>query len=290
MIKRILIIGLVPALLTLLGCSKAPDTRATAVAASASTNTYASLGALPDWSGAWISYSIAHNRLRSVEEEHDRPPLKDPAKMAKFLETQAINNAGGDNTTPARRALEGNLGGAATGIGGPGTARFFGRTGGGPAAMMEFLFTPGRVTILTDGGTVRRIYTAGQEIPKDYPTAMGFSTGHWEGKTLVVHTTNLDPQTRLRAVGEASEGFTIDERIYLKQADVLEIDATITAPELFSEPYHLPPQVFQKMAFKPELLQDYLGETATHDRSVAAGGQQFDLAPPTDIPPPPVVK
>ena len=210
--------------------------------------------------------------------------------MSTFLETQAINNAGGDNTTPARRALEGNLGGGGHGNGGPGMARFSGRTGGGPAGMMEFLFTPGRVTIVTDGSTVRRIYTTGQEIPKDYPTAMGFSTGHWEGKTLVVHTTNLDPQTRLLAVGEAGEGFTIDERIYLKKADVLEIDATITAPDLFSEPYHLPPQVFQKMAFKPELLQNYLGETAPHDRSVVEGGQQFDLTPPKDIPPPPVVK
>jgi hypothetical protein len=40
----------VTALLILPGCGKAPATPA--VAASAGTNTYASLGALPDWSGA----------------------------------------------------------------------------------------------------------------------------------------------------------------------------------------------------------------------------------------------
>lgn len=47
---------------------------------------------------------------------------------------------------------------------------------------MEFLFTPGRVTILgeSDGNRLRRIYTDGRGHPSDPdPTFHGHSIGHW---------------------------------------------------------------------------------------------------------------
>ena len=249
---------------------------------------------LPDWSGVWISWSIAHNLLRSPAEEHDRPPLKDPQKLAAFLKNQAIFASGGDNASPQQQAF------VNTGVlnairncraGNEGAPqRFNGHTGGGPTTTMEFLFTPGRVTILTDRNVVRRIYTRGQLLPKDgdFPTMMGFSQGHWEGQTLVVHTMNLDPNTPLVASGPAGPGFTIDERIYLKARDQLEIDAVVTAPALFSAPYHVPAQLFQREPFKPALLQDYLADCASFDRAVLPqGGQGFNLTPPADLPPPP---
>src|SRR5215469_16179486 len=56
---------------------------------------------------------------------------------------------------------------------------------------MEFLFTPGRVTILgeSDGNRLRRIYTDGRPHPADPdPSFHGNSIGHWEGQTLIVDT------------------------------------------------------------------------------------------------------
>jgi hypothetical protein len=56
---------------------------------------------------------------------------------------------------------------------------------------LEFLFTPGRVTILGefDGNRLRRIYTDGRSHPADPDlTFNGHSIGHWQGATLVVDT------------------------------------------------------------------------------------------------------
>ena len=41
---------------------------------------------------------------------------------------------------------------------------------------------------------VRRVYMDGREAPDYWPTSLsGYSTGHWEGDTLVVRTTRLSP-------------------------------------------------------------------------------------------------
>lgn len=64
----------------------------------------------------------------------------------------------------------------------------------------EFLFTPGRVTMLgeSDGNRIRRIYTDGRDHPADVdPTFHGHSVGRWEGDTLVVDTVGVHPQAYL---------------------------------------------------------------------------------------------
>jgi hypothetical protein len=64
---------------------------------------------------------------------------------------------------------------------------------------IEFLFSPDRVTIITETDSqVRRIYTDGRKLPDDPdPTFNGSSVGHWEGKVLVVDTIGLNPVTSL---------------------------------------------------------------------------------------------
>ena len=66
-----------------------------------------------------------------------------------------------------------------------------------PAPSIEFLFTPGRVTLTNELGAVRRIYTDGRQLPADIEDSnMGTSIGHWEGQTLVVETTGINPEAR----------------------------------------------------------------------------------------------
>lgn len=52
---------------------------------------------------------------------------------------------------------------------------------------IEFLFTPGRVTInIETYSVVRRIYTDGRSLPQDPdPSYQGTSAGSWDGDTLV---------------------------------------------------------------------------------------------------------
>ena len=55
---------------------------------------------------------------------------------------------------------------------------------------MEFLLTPGKVTIVVEAYTqVRHIYTDGRPLPTDPdPKFFGTSVGRWDGDTLVVDT------------------------------------------------------------------------------------------------------
>ena len=72
----------------------------------------------------------------------------------------------------------------------------------------EFLFTPGRVTLLTEEGPmIRRIFTDGRTHSADpEPTYAGESIGHWEGQILVVDTIAINPKAefpnRLKTSGK----------------------------------------------------------------------------------------
>jgi hypothetical protein len=110
----------------------------------------------------------------------------------------------------------------------------------------EFLFTPGRVTILGefDGNRLRRIYTDGRGHPPDPdPTFNGHSIGHWEGDVLVVDTVGLLPQNFLplgQAVGLPNNGgMHIVEHIRPLGPDKLLFELDITAPKVLAETWHV---------------------------------------------------
>src|SRR5207253_11197057 len=64
---------------------------------------------------------------------------------------------------------------------------------------MEFLLTPGKVTIVIEAYTqVRHIYTDGRPLPADPDLEFhGTSVGRWEGDTLVVETVGFSPLTQI---------------------------------------------------------------------------------------------
>src|ERR1700749_4844116 len=109
---------------------------------------------------------------------------------------------------------------------------------------LEFLFTPGRVTVLgeSDGNRLRRIYTDGRPHPNDPdPTFHGHSIGHWEGATLVVDTVGILPQSYIavtEAVGIPNNGdMHVIERIHLQGTDFLHDDLEIIAPRILTAPW-----------------------------------------------------
>jgi hypothetical protein len=181
---------------------------------------WAALATLPDWSGVWFPESWLLTTARHP------PPwkpeiLKDIAAL-KALETSGHPKGLYQNCLPE------------------GMPSFMIMT----LATTEFLFTPGRVTILNefDGNRQRRIYTDGRGHPVDPDlTFNGHSVGQWEGDTLVVDTVAILPQTYLPAsqsVGIPNEGDThISERIHLAGADHLVDEMTIEAPHVLAGPW-----------------------------------------------------
>lgn len=88
--------------------------------------------------------------------------------------------------------------------------------------------------------TPRRIYMDGREPPADQPpTSLGFSVGHWEGRTLVIETTHLAPGW-LDGSGlpMSGEGTRIVER-WTMTHEGLAMDRTMT----IHDPYYTEPLV-----------------------------------------------
>jgi hypothetical protein len=109
---------------------------------------------------------------------------------------------------------------------------------------VEFLVTPGRVTILGefDGNRLRRIYTDGRGHPDDPDlTFNGHSVGHWEGDVLVVDTVGFLPQVYIplgQSVGVANNGgLHVVEHIHLVGPDTLRDDMQVTAPKVLAAPW-----------------------------------------------------
>ena len=226
--------------------------------------TYDSIKSLPDWSGWW---GLEGPLL--PEMQRSQPPLK-PELMAAMQKALA-GTAGGFKDLYCR------------------PSEFTGYSGGFVESV-EFLFTPGRVTLTNESGLIRRIYTDGRALPKDAdPTSTGISVGHWEGQTLVVETIGIDPKALYPQLGVASvpvgRKARVLERITMRDHDTLQFDVTTTAPDIFTAPdkrtrlySHVPKSTALQVSF-----------CAEYDRAIdpKTGEQRFDMTLPADLPPPP---
>ena len=228
-------------------------------------STYASLAELPDWSGWWIA---SNDRIVSEEFAIQPPPFRPEAQQAR--EAGLAANA----PDPLRycRAWQ-----------------FTGSSGGFTEAL-EFLFTPGRVTLTNERGLIRRIYTDGRSMPDvlEY-TNTGTSIGHWDGDALVIETTGIDPRALYPGPGPDGipfgENVVIRERVYLADDDRLRFDIETVAPDIFSAPYRKS-QSYRRLS---KTMANEISWCSEFDRSIepGTGKQRFDMSPPPDLPPPP---
>jgi len=147
----------------------------------------------------------------------------------------------------------------------------------------EFLITPGRVTYIDEIGTIRRIWTDGRHFPpKIEPSLQGYSIGHWEnGRTLVVETRFISPQADLFMVGplKATTQTHVKERFFVKDGMHLEVQVTVTDPQIFTRPY-----IYQR-TFKKLPGTFEVGDCALYNRDTGHG--TVDLTPPPDVVSPP---
>jgi len=104
---------------------------------------------------------------------------------------------------------------------------------------MEFLLTPGKVTIVIEAYTqVRHIYTDGRPLPEDPdPKFFGTSVGHWQGDTLVAETVGFNDHVQLARGVPHSDKMKIVERFRLMDPDTMSIETTITDPGILAAPY-----------------------------------------------------
>ena len=104
---------------------------------------------------------------------------------------------------------------------------------------MEFLLTPGKVTIVIEAYTqVRHIYTDGRPLPEDPdPGFFGTSVGRWEGDTLVVDTVGFSELAQIGRGIPHGGRMTIVERFRLADPETMTVETTVTDPDVLTAPY-----------------------------------------------------
>lgn len=225
---------------------------------------WSAIARLPDWwSGSWgtaptgTKAAMEDCCLGNGESLHLTPKY---AQMRASAGESERTNPGGSNRNNAASCLP---------VGVPGLLSH--------PILFQFLFTPGKVTMLFMDGEVRRINTAKGAVHtpeelRQYPPS-GDSIGHWEGETLVVDTVGISPKADIFMSNgiHTTKQTHVEERIHLTAPDTLQIDTTVTDPEIFEQPYRYV-RIFQRVP------GDFDSGCAENNEDDSSGA--LDLTPP----------
>jgi hypothetical protein len=170
-----------------------------------------------DLSGVWQTDIKYNANLAADLRPEDVPML--PAALALFQERR--NNLGKDD--PEALCLP------------PGIPRV-----NGVPFPIKIIQTPTVVVMLYETRTTfRQIFLDNHTIVSDpQPTWMGYSTGKWEGDTLVVETVGFNDKTWLDDAGHPhSDALRVTERYRRPDFGHLLVDITIDDPKFYARPW-----------------------------------------------------
>ncbi len=141
---------------------------------------------------------------------------------------------------------------------------------------MEFIYSPGRVTIAIESDSqVRRIYTDGRgHVADPDPTFNGDSIGHWEGDDLVIETVALNPTTEIAPGVGHSDLTRIVERVHKTGPNDLDLVMTIEDPKVLAAPWTTTRHFVRHRDWR---IQEYVCEENNHDSVDAEGRPGFEI-------------
>ncbi len=120
----------------------------------------------------------------------------------------------------------------------------------------KIIQNPGLLVILFEQDTMyRQVFTDGRPLPTDpQPSFNGYSTGKWEGDTLVVATNGIRDGTWLDTSGTPlTNEARVTERFRRPSFGHLEIDITVDDPKAYTKPWSI--HVNQTFAADTDLLE-----------------------------------
>ena len=117
--------------------------------------------------------------------------------------------------------------------------------------------TPDVIVILYEGnGGIRQLFTDGRPLPKSDPQPwwFGYSTGQWEGDTLVVRSSGFRDGGWLDVNGSPlTDAATVTERFRRVNYGNLTIDITVDDPKAYTRPWSV--TVNQQIMLDTELIE-----------------------------------
>jgi hypothetical protein len=113
-------------------------------------------------------------------------------------------------------------------------------------APWKIVQTSGAITIIYEAFNLwRQVFLDGRELEKDVnPTWMGYSTGKWDGDTLVVDSRGFNGKTWLDQLGKPStEALHVTERFRRRDFGHMNIQITIDDPKAYTKPWKVNEEV-----------------------------------------------
>jgi hypothetical protein len=106
---------------------------------------------------------------------------------------------------------------------------------------MEIMQTRDKITFFSEWqDALRRVYLDGRKpsarVLND-PTYAGYSTGRWEGDTLVIETVALHPNSFIDSSTPHSEEMTVTERMRFLEPGIIENRITVRDPKALTKPW-----------------------------------------------------
>jgi hypothetical protein len=212
---------------------------------------------VPDFSGVWrvVRAPAAPvppgSSLRWVPAPGELPDFT-PEYAERFRKVQVSRESGSEETEPEAQCLP------------PGMPYFMGAMYG-----LEIVQGRDKIALFSEWmDAYRRIYLDGRKPPNDLdPSYFGYSTGRWEGDTLVVETVSLRDDTVLDRYGSPhSDAMRITERIRLANPDLLEAKITVYDSKAFTKPWEVVRTYRRAVAGDDELRENTCTEGWFRDK------------------------
>jgi hypothetical protein len=176
-----------------------------------------------DFNGIWINANGGiHFDSAASSRDEQQPPLR-PEYMARWRQRSADAAAGLSTADPTAECLP------------AGFPRFLNMVFPG-----EILQAPHQLNWYAEFGEATvRVYLDGRAPPEDLqPSYYGFTTGGWEGNTLVTRTMGLRDDTLVDTTGiPHSDQLTVTMRMSKVTPDFLEVAVTLDDPIAFEKPW-----------------------------------------------------
>jgi hypothetical protein len=120
---------------------------------------------------------------------------------------------------------------------------------------------PGLIVILLEVDNAhRQIYTDGRKLPVDpQPSWLGYSTGRWEGDTLVVDTVGFNDKAWLDVLGHPrSEAMHLTERYHRRDFGHMDVEMTFDDPKMYTKPFSI--KVTHQLIPDSDILEYFCAE------------------------------
>jgi hypothetical protein len=107
-------------------------------------------------------------------------------------------------------------------------------------APWKIVQTPGYIVIVYEAFNLwRQVFLDGRELEPDVnPTWMGYSTGKWDGDTLVVDSRGFNGKAWLDQLGKPStEALHVIERFHRKDFGHMDLQITVDDPKAYTRPW-----------------------------------------------------